>query len=165
VAAESANTVSVIDTATLRVVATILVGSRPRDSAFTPDGTRAYVSAEIGGVVSVVDVPSHKVVATVPIDRSVPKPKGVVVHPNGQWVYVANGGSNEVAVIDRARNVVSSFIAVGKRPWGVAISADGRHLYTANGVSGDVSVIDTESGKVIATIPVGTRPWGLVVGR
>jgi len=110
-------------------------------------------------------VARHKVIATISIDRPGPKPKGVVVHPSGKWLYVANGGSNEVAVIDCGRNEVLEYISVGKRPWGVALTPDGNRLYTANGVSDDVSVIDTESRKVVATVPVGTRPWGVVVGR
>src|SRR5256886_13710269 len=40
---ESSNTVSVIDTATNTVVATIPVGAVPAAVAITPDGTRAYV--------------------------------------------------------------------------------------------------------------------------
>ena len=38
------NTVSVIDTATNTVVATIPVGGNPFGVAITPDGTRAYVT-------------------------------------------------------------------------------------------------------------------------
>jgi len=78
---------------------------------------------------------------------------------------LANGGSDDVAVIDRGRNEVLGYIPVGKRPWGIAVTPDGRRLFTANGASDDVSVIDTEGRKVIATIPVGSRPWGLAVGR
>jgi YVTN family beta-propeller protein len=52
-------------------VATILVGSRPREAALTPDGTRAYVTGEIGGTVRVFDVPAHKVVATITLEGGV----------------------------------------------------------------------------------------------
>ena len=38
------NTVSVIDTASNTVVATVAVGSMPRGVAITPDGTRVYVT-------------------------------------------------------------------------------------------------------------------------
>ena len=60
----------------MQVVATILVGSRPREAAFTPDGKRAYVTGEIGGTVSVIDVPAHKVIATIPVGRM---PWGVAI--------------------------------------------------------------------------------------
>src|SRR5438445_13156691 len=60
------NTVSVIDTATNTVVATIPVGVVPYGVAITPDGTRAYVT-EGGERGSVVDVKTNAVVATHPV--------------------------------------------------------------------------------------------------
>jgi len=89
----------------------------------------------------------------------------VVVHPSGKWAYVANGGSNDVAVIDVQELRVVTFIPVGIRPWGLNITRDGKKLYVANGVSETVSVIDTASQKVLTTIPVGKGPWGIAVGR
>jgi YVTN family beta-propeller protein len=147
------------------VVSTVLVGSRPREAAFAPDGGRLYVTAEIGGVVNVVDVMTNQMIGAVKIDRPDPKPKGIVAHPRGRWVYVANGGSNDVAVIDAESRQVTAYVPVGRRPWGIAITLDGGKLYVANGASDSVSVIDTVTLKVIATVPVGSRPWGLAVSR
>ena len=50
------NTVSVIDTATNTVVATVPVGVNPSGIAITPDGTRAYVTDQGSANVSVVDI-------------------------------------------------------------------------------------------------------------
>jgi len=61
--------VSVIDTATNTVVATILVGSFPADVAVNPAGTRAYVTEE-DGTVSVIDTASNTVVATITVGSS-----------------------------------------------------------------------------------------------
>jgi len=115
--------------------------------------------------VSVIDVGRHAVTATLKIDRTAPKPKGVIVHPNGKIAYVSNGGSNDVAVIDVEAGQISGYIPVGRRPWGLGLTADGRKLYVANGVSDNISVIDTESRKVIGTIRAGKGPWGVAVGR
>jgi YVTN family beta-propeller protein len=41
--------------------------------------------------------------------------------PDGKKLYVANGRSNSVSVIDTAKHVKLRDIAVGKLPWGVAI--------------------------------------------
>src|SRR5262249_30351525 len=111
------------------------------------------------------DVANHKVVATIRIDGQQPKPKGVVVHPNGRWVYVANGGAHNVAVIDGDRNEVTGYIPDGTRPCGIGITSYGQRLSTAHGASYDDPVIDRESRQVIASIRMGTRPGGLVVGR
>ena len=64
--------VSVIDTASNAVSATIPVNSGPLGSggiAITPDGKHAYVTNEHNGV-SVIDTASNTVVATVPIGNS-----------------------------------------------------------------------------------------------
>src|SRR5215469_16917540 len=64
-------TVSVIDTATNTVVATVPVGSDPNGVAITPDGTRTYVT---GSPTSVIDTSTNTVVATVPVGGN---PSGV----------------------------------------------------------------------------------------
>jgi len=58
------STVSVIDTATNTVVATIPVGLDPFGVAITPDGTRAYVTINGDNTVSVFDTTSNTVAAT-----------------------------------------------------------------------------------------------------
>src|ERR1700746_2045903 len=58
-------TVSVIETATNTVVATIPVGIFPSGVAITPDGTRAYV-ANIFNSISVIDTATNAVVVTIP---------------------------------------------------------------------------------------------------
>ena len=57
--------VSVIDTATNTVGATIPVGLLPQPVAITPDGTRAYVSNLGDSTVSVIDTASNSVIATI----------------------------------------------------------------------------------------------------
>jgi YVTN family beta-propeller protein len=61
------NFVSVIDTATNTVVATIPVGVGPDGAAITPDGTRAYVTNDDSDTVSVIDTTTNTVVATIPV--------------------------------------------------------------------------------------------------
>ena len=62
----SSNNVSVINTATNAVVATVVVGTRPYGAAVTPDGTRAYVTNQNSNTVSVINTATNAVVATVP---------------------------------------------------------------------------------------------------
>jgi YVTN family beta-propeller protein len=67
VANQNSNNVSVIDTATNTVVATVAVGTFPFGVALTPDGTRAYVTNQNSNNVSVVDIATNTVVATVAV--------------------------------------------------------------------------------------------------
>ena len=65
VANPDSNSVSVIDTASNTVVATVRVVGCPNGVAITPDGFRAYVTDQCNGSVSVIDTASNTVVATV----------------------------------------------------------------------------------------------------
>ena len=74
-------TVSVIDTATNTVVATIPVGVGPIGVAITPDGTRAYVTNGDSNTVSVIDTATNTLVATVPVGV---RPVAVAITPAPQ---------------------------------------------------------------------------------
>ena len=163
VTAETSNSVSLIDQARNKVVDNLLVDLRPRAAAFSPDGKKLYVTAEIGGTLSVIDAKTHVLLKTIPIARGEGKPVGVAISSDGQRVYVAGGWSGTLSVIDGAKDVIVAEIPVGKRPWGVAISKDGERAYTANGMSNDIAVVDTKTQRVLMHIPVGTRPWGVVL--
>ena len=45
----------------------------------------------------------------------------MAITPDGRKLYVANGRSNSVSVIDTMKNEKISDIAVGQLPWGVVI--------------------------------------------
>ena len=126
------STVSVIDTATNMVVATVPVGAIPSAAAVTPDGKHAYVAnASIGSIsVSVIDTATNVAVATVPFGM---QPFGVAITPDGKHAYVAiNAFANTVSVIDTATNTVVATVPVGSGPDGVAVTPDGKHVYIAN---------------------------------
>ena len=58
------NTVSIINTPTDQVIATVDVGIAPLSVAITPDGAKAYVANSISESVSVIDIEKNKVVKT-----------------------------------------------------------------------------------------------------
>ena len=166
------NTVSVIDTASNTVVATIPVGGFPDGVATTPDGTHAYVTNGFDSTVSVIDTASNTVVATIPVGAA---PSAVAITPNGTHpneddgrlhqplVYVTNEAENTVSVIDTASNTVVDTIPVRQEPNGVAVTSDGTHAYVTNQLDDSVSVIDTASDTVVATIPGFTLPIGVAI--
>jgi YVTN family beta-propeller protein len=115
----SSDTVSVIDTATNTVVATVPVGLFPFKVAITPDGTRAYVTNYNSKTVSIMDTATNTVVATIPVGI---EPVGVAITPDGTRAYVTDPNPFTVAVIDTATNTVVATIPVGLTPLGVAIT-------------------------------------------
>jgi YVTN family beta-propeller protein len=68
--------VSVIDTATNAVVATVPVGKRPWNMAITPDGAKLYVANGRSNSVSVIDTAANKVIREIPVGAL---PWGVVI--------------------------------------------------------------------------------------
>src|SRR5262249_51127601 len=96
-------TVSVIDTVTNTVVATIPVGLAPNGVVLTPDGKFAYVANWSSNTVSVIDTTTKTVVGSpIPI---VSAPQGIGITPDGKSVYVT-AEPNAVVVIDTATNAI-----------------------------------------------------------
>jgi YVTN family beta-propeller protein len=106
----SSNSVSVIDTASNAVVATVPVTGNPRGIAVNPAGTRAYTTNLTANTVAVINTATNTVVATVPVGTN---PCSVALKPDGTRAYVANYGANNVSVIDTASNTVIATVAVG----------------------------------------------------
>jgi YVTN family beta-propeller protein len=111
--------VSVIDTVTNTVTATIPVGPIPYGVAVTPNGAYAYVTIYGATAVSVIDTATDTVTATIPVGGA---PYTVAITPDGTQAYVTNSRSNTVSVIDTATDTVTATIPVGKNPVGVAVT-------------------------------------------
>lgn len=152
-----AGNVSVLDTATNTVVATVTVGDSPLGASVLPFGARAYVANQVApsGTVSVIDGVTNAVVATVDVGAG---PSGVALKLPGDRMYVSNRDDKNVSVIDTATNTVTATIPVGNNPLGVAVDPAGNPAYVVNKGSNSVSVIDTLTNGVVATIPVGNDP-------
>jgi YVTN family beta-propeller protein len=147
----NSDSVSVIDTASKAVTATIAVQSQPICVAFTPDGAEAYVTNFGSDSVSVIDTATEAVTATIGVQG---QPKDVAISPDGAAAYVVNQNSDSVSVIDTATKAVTAAIAVQDSPSELAITPDGAFAYVTNGNSNSVSVIDIAAEAVTATIPV-----------
>src|SRR5437762_207623 len=109
------NNVSVLDTASNTVTATVAVGSFPTGVAVNPAGTRVYVANYVSNTVSVLDTVSNTVIGTVAVGTN---PAGVAINPAGTRVYVTNLSSSNVSVVDTASNTVIVTVAVGRSPVG-----------------------------------------------
>ena len=176
IANENADTVSVIDATSFKVLTPVRVGKMPHNVQLSPDGKVVWVTnngepdpapghpgmnkAEHTvmakpGAVWLIDTGSDAVIAKIPVGLH---PAHVVLTPDGRFAYITNGGDNSVTVIDAAARSIVATIAVGKFPHGVRFAPDGKQAYVANLKGGSVSVIDVATRKEIAQIPVGKGP-------
>jgi PQQ-dependent catabolism-associated beta-propeller protein len=167
---ETTNMAHFIDAASYEITHNVLVDQRPRYAEFTRDGTKLYVSSEIGGTVSVIDMTAAEPSVMKKITFEVPgvlpewlQPVGVKITADDSRVFVALGPANRVAVIDGRTDEVIDYLLVGQRVWQMAFTPDEAFLITTNGNSNDVSIIDVKAEKVVKSVQVGEQPWGVVV--
>ncbi|WP_371476426.1 YncE family protein [Kitasatospora sp. NBC_00315] len=144
--------VSVIDTATKQVSATIQV-SRPHQVVISPNGKRLYVTGDKGGL-SVINTTNDQIITTIHLDEPA---NGMAVTPDGKRLYVT-GNNGTVSVINLAkRKIVHTIPDVGTG--GVTISPNGKRAYVVGvdnkAKQGKVSVINTTTDTVTKTIPIG----------
>ncbi|MEU4144421.1 lactonase family protein [Streptomyces parvulus] len=132
-------------------------GSGPRHLAFHPDGTRAYVLNELSPTLTVCrwDAAEGALqpLAEVPVMPGVPAgdafPSGVVVSPDGRFVWTATRGEDVLSVFavepDGLR--LETTVSCGGH-WPREIAQSGGFLYAANERSGDVTwfALDPETG-------------------
>jgi YVTN family beta-propeller protein len=145
--------VSVISTATNKVIASMHISGGPSQVAFSPDGATAYVVTADG--LYIYRTASRQQVGLV---RGLGDPRSVAVSPDGRTVYVTDTVASTVAVINAATGRITSQIKVGQMPWQAVISADGRTVYVADADSNAVSIINTAANKVSDTVTIPGDP-------
>jgi YVTN family beta-propeller protein/VCBS repeat-containing protein len=164
VANTGSGTVSVIDTATNKVidlnatasgVQSITVGSSPSALVIGTNG-RLYVANRGSNTVSVINTATNTVTASIAVGS---QPTSMALGPQGR-LYVVNTGASSVSVIDTTSNsVVGQAISVGPSPTSVAFSPDGALAYVTN-ANDTISMIDAATNTVVRTAAFDTDTAG-----
>jgi len=142
-----------------KVVDRIKVKGQPARIALNAAETKLYVAETSNDTVGVIDVKTRQVIEEIgtTAPRSVfrnrkgykgSSPNSLAFSPDGEFLYVTNGGANSVAVIQLAqdgngdaddatgaKSAVVGLIPTGWYPNSVSVSADGTRLYVVNGKS------------------------------
>jgi YVTN family beta-propeller protein len=96
-------------------------------------------------------------------------PDYVAVNPNTNTVYVTNGRSNTLSVVNcnalpgSADLVVNTVKHVGNSPIGIAVNPTTNMIYVTNSKDNTVSVIDGKTNNILGRVQVGTGPQGIAV--
>lgn len=122
------------------------------------------------GTVSMIDLNTRKVIKEIKVHLH---PSGMVLHPDGSRLYVANANSDLISVINTQTDQVIKDInpkpmaelPFGSAPNALAISADGKTLYVANGGNNLIAVIDLTADLVKGLIPTGWYPGAVVLSK
>ncbi|WP_416382149.1 hypothetical protein [Nocardia higoensis] len=150
--------VSVIDTHTRAVTATIPVGQvfpdSPQSIAVDPVTHLVYlVCGNSAGELLVISPDSRTVTARIDVGGD---PAALVVDPVRSTVYVANQFSRTVTAVDTVTRAVVATIPVDGHPTGLTVDPSTHHLWVVSG--DDVSVIDPETYTVSTTIRIDEDP-------
>jgi YVTN family beta-propeller protein len=150
------DTVSVIDTADGKVVATIPVVQGPHGMAITRDGRTVYVAGDGSSSLSVIDTATDKVVKTVEVGKS---PNGLALTPDGKLLLVTVYGEDRIAFLDSANEAAVGTVAVPK-PHTVSISPDGKLAYVTSQEPGHfaLTVVDLATRAVVRSLPLEKTP-------
>jgi len=163
VACKGSGTIVVVNLQDFSIDAQIRTGGAPNAVAFGPRGYRAFVTnygRSRVGQLHIIDTRERKIEATINMGIS---PFGAVVSPLTEQIYVVNGGSDEVWVVDSNSLSVIKKIAVGEGPDGIAITPDGKRIFVTNSRSNELSVVDAQRDELMITIPVGRSPFGVAI--
>jgi len=120
------------------------------------------------GSVTRVDLVTGAVTKVIPVGRH---PTGLAWDEKNARLYVANGNSDAVSVIDTRRDVVSSTIAIapfrersiGLAPTAVALSPDATTLFVTLGGVNAVAVYALPAAQLKGLVPTGWYPTGIDV--
>lgn len=158
------DTLSVIDTTTDEVVATVQLSGFPFGVVVSPDGERAYVANYFAfgaaeSLVSVVDAGTATEIATIPVGR---QPRGAAISADGKTLFVANATSGDVSIVDTEALVETARVPTGAGATQAIPSPDGTAVYVTNQNEDTISRIDLSDLSVL-TVPSGDQPSGLAV--
>ena len=175
------DSVSIVDTKTRQVTGQVVFSAPGRKTGkgeypfwiLVKPGTagrkdKVFVSSQRDGQVVVFDNP--------PAFRTIKvgsEPNKMALSADGSRLYVANGDSDSVSVIDTGREVVvatislhrSGYLYDGANPNSVALGGNGKNLYVTLGGENAIAVVDLQQGRVQGRIPTGWYPNSVSVSN
>lgn len=162
VSTELADSVTIIDPKTNKVIGSIPTGQRESHMlAFSHDGRRIYTANVGPGTVSVLDVAARKTLAIIPISKETQR---IAVSTDDRYAFTSDQKSPRLAVIDTSTNKVARWVELPGIGYGTATTPDGRYLVVAVINKNQVAAVDLKTWKVVHTIDVPAAPQEVVVG-
>jgi DNA-binding beta-propeller fold protein YncE len=133
----------------IAVTARIPIQGQPNRILVNKSRTRLYAAVDNADEVAVIDTAANKVTQMLGVvapsgmlsSPNLPRganPNSLAISPDERTLYVTDGGTNAVAVVDldsAGAGKVRGLIPTGWYPNAVAASADGKYLYVANSKS------------------------------
>lgn len=168
VANMSENSVSLIDAASRKTVATLPSGPSPHEVAVSESGEWAVItnygnSDRVGNSLTLIHVPEAEIEAT--FDLSVyERPHGAVFLPGDSVVAITSEATQKVVFYDVIEGEIVDTVSTGQRTSHMLAADNIRStLFTTNIIDGTLSEIDGETRKRERIIPVAAVIEGIAV--
>ena len=147
------NTVSIISTASQRVVKVVPVDKYPGGLAVSPDGSFVYVGHFDADTLAVISTASQEVIEMADVGDDL---EGMmVISHDGATIYVSEfPGGGKIYIISVASKQIIGFIDVNPS-MDIAITPDGKELYIVNPSDEELVGISTATRQVMSSIPLG----------
>jgi YVTN family beta-propeller protein len=165
-----AHTVSLVDVASGRTLATAPVGEGPHEVAIAPDGSRAVVAiyghrTSVGSSLAVFDLSKPAAAPrVVELGAGNARPHGLAFLPDGQSLLVTGERAQRVLVVNLATGAIDSTMHTGQPGTHmVAATRNGARAFTTNIPAMTVSALDVQGRTVATPWNVGARIEGLGV--
>jgi YVTN family beta-propeller protein len=150
--------VDIIDPATDKVVLQIQGIEVPHGVAFSPDGSRAYISCEAENTLWATDTKTGKLLGKAALSGH---PNNTAISKDGRWVFVgiiADPGAVEVVDTTLLKSIKS--VAVKGGVHNTYVTPDGKFVVAGSVVGKILTVIDVQTLQPVWELPFdsGVRP-------
>lgn len=147
-------TVAIIDIARQELVGAIALppAAHPYGLGISGDGRYLYTSDNFSSRLFTLDLATRRAITSTQVGL---RPALIARSPDGKTLYVSNGASHSLSILDIGGNPAAPRMAATTQlegyPHGVCVTPDGRYIVVADTVSGDISVVDARSHALVAT--------------
>ncbi|WP_411280043.1 YncE family protein [Gemmatimonas sp.] len=160
-------TVTIVDVASARVLATLPTPPGPHEVVMSRDGRVAVVSdygAQIGGsTLTVIDLPGLRVARTIGLG-DYRRPHGLLLLPGDSLVAVTSETDKQLLIVRIATGDIVKAIATQQNgSHMVAVTANGTRAWTGNIGSNSVTEFDLVNGTALRNIAVPAQPEAITV--
>ena len=161
VTTELANSITVIDPKSLRIVSSIPTGQRESHMlAITRDGQRGYTANVGPGTVSAIDLVAKKTLAIIPVSRQTQR---ISLSVDDHWAFTADQTAPRLAVIDTSTNKLKTWVKLPTVAYGTAPTLDGQWLLITLPDTNEVGVLEIATMKLARTVAVDKMPQEILV--
>lgn len=153
VVSATTNAVTIIQTATNRILGTVYLGRAPHEAVFTPDCREIWVAVRGENYVSVIDVARLQEVDRIPTSDGASK---VVFRADGKVAFVDSTRTPELVVVDvKSHRVLKRIALQDTFTSDMATSPDGREVWLPHKMSGTLTIVDAQNFRVLGEVAVG----------